>query len=199
MILEKLNNFNIILASKSPRRQELLKQLDVNFDVADIVEVDESFDESIKAENIPIYLSQKKAKAYLNNLKNNDILITADTIVWLNNKALNKPKDRAGAIEMLKLLSNKTHNVYTGVTISSKEKSRSFVSSTKVKFKQLTSSEIVYYVDKYKPFDKAGAYGIQEWIGYIGITKIEGSYFNVMGLPVQQLYSELKMFVGKNN
>jgi len=196
MILEKLNNYNIILASKSPRRQELLGQLDINFKVADIIDVDESYDESITAGDIPVHLSQKKAKAYLDSLKNNDLLITADTIVWLDDKALNKPKDRVEAIEMIKSLSGNSHKVYTGVTISSINKSQSFVSETKVFFKQLTDDEVAYYVDKYKPFDKAGAYGIQEWIGYIGITKIEGSYFNVMGLPVQQLYSELIEFIG---
>ena len=196
MILEKLNSYNIILASKSPRRQELLGQLDINFKVADIIDVDESYDESIKSGDIPVHLSQKKAKAYLDSLKNNDLLITADTIVWLYNKALNKPKNRVEAIKMIKSLSGNSHKVYTGVTISSINKSQSFVSETKVFFKQLTDDEVVYYVDKYKPFDKAGAYGIQEWIGYIGITKIEGSYFNVMGLPVQQLYSELIEFVG---
>ena len=195
MILEKLNNYNIILASKSPRRQELLSQLDINFKVADIIDVDESYDDSIVAGDIPIYLSKKKAEAYLNTLEGNDILITADTIVWLNNKALNKPKDRVEAIEMIKSLSENSHKVFTGVTITSLEKSFSFVAETDVYFKQLTNDEVIYYVDKYKPFDKAGAYGIQEWIGYIGITKIEGSYFNVMGLPVQQLYTELDKFI----
>ncbi len=195
MILDKFKNYNIILASKSPRRQVLLGQLDVNFKVANIIDIDESYNDSIKAGDIPKYLSQKKAKAYINELKNNDILITADTIVWLNNRALNKPKDRVEAIKMIQSLSNNSHKVYTGVTISSKEKSQTFVSETKVIFKKLTDDEIVYYVDKYKPFDKAGAYGIQEWIGYIGITRIEGSYFNVMGLPVQQLYSELLKFI----
>jgi len=195
MILDKLKKYNIILASKSPRRQELLGQLDINFKVADIIDVDESYNDSIKAGDIPIYLSQKKAKAYINRLKSKDILITADTIVWLNNSALNKPKGKSQAIEMIKSLSGNSHKVYTGVTLSSTDKSQSFVSETKVTFKKLTDNEIIYYVDKYKPFDKAGAYGIQEWIGYVGITKIEGSYFNVMGLPVQQLYSELAEFV----
>ena len=195
MILDKLKKYNIILASKSPRRQELLGQLDINFNVADIIDVDESYNDSIQAGDIPIYLSQKKAKAYINRLKSNDILITADTIVWLNNSALNKPKDRLEAIEMIKSLSGNSHKVYTGVAISSLKKSHSFVAETQVVFKQLTDGEVIYYVDKYKPFDKAGAYGIQEWIGYIGITRIEGSYFNVMGLPVQQLYSELIKFV----
>jgi len=195
MILDKLNNYNIILASKSPRRQELLRQLDISFKVADIINVDESYDDSIVAGDIPIYLSKKKAEAYLNTLKSNDLLITADTIVWLNNKALNKPKDRVEAIEMIKSLSGNSHKVFTGVTITSLKKSYSFVAETDVYFKQLTNDEVIYYVDKFKPFDKSGAYGIQEWIGYIGITKIEGSYFNVMGLPVQQLYTELIEFV----
>ncbi len=195
MIIDKIKNYNIILASKSPRRQELLSKLDINFKLADVIDVDEYYDNDIYAGDIPVYLSQKKSKAYIHTLKSNDILITADTIVWLNNTALNKPIDRAEAIEMIKSLSNSSHKVFTGVTLSSPEKSHSFVSETKVTFKNLTTDEIIYYVDKYNPFDKAGAYGIQEWIGYIGITKIEGSYFNVMGLPVQQLYTELSKFV----
>jgi len=195
MLLKKLDKYNIILASKSPRRQELLSNLDIKFNVADIIDVDESYSDDIVEGDIPVYLSQIKAKAYLNILQSHDILITADTIVWLDNKALNKPKNRAEAIEMISNLSGKSHKVYTGVTLTSLEKSHSFVAETDVYFKQLTNDEVIYYVDKYRPFDKAGAYGIQEWIGYIGITKIEGSYFNVMGLPVQQLYSELEKFV----
>ena len=195
MLLKKLEQFNIILASKSPRRQELLKQLDISFKLADIIDVDEAYSDKLVGDEIPLFLSQLKAKAYYNKLQLKDILITADTIVWLENKALNKPKNREDAIKMIADLSGNSHKVYTGVTLSSVAKSVSFVSETKVCFKELTYDDIIYYIDKYKPFDKAGAYGIQEWIGYIGITRIEGSYFNVMGLPVQQLYNKLEEFV----
>jgi septum formation protein len=191
---EKYKNKKILLASKSPRRQELLKGLDIDFDIADIIDINEDFPTNLKAEKIASYLSELKAQAYIKNIKENEILITADTIVWHSNKVLNKPKDRAEAFKMISALSGDKHMVFTGVTISSLSKQKTFVSGTKVYFKQLTNDEIYYYIDKYKPFDKAGAYGIQEWIGYIGIEKIEGSYFNVMGLPVQKLYDELLIF-----
>jgi len=191
---EKYKNKKILLASKSPRRQELLKGLDIDFDIADIIDINEDFPTNLKAEKIASYLSELKAQAYLKNIKENEILITADTIVWHSNKVLNKPKNRTEAYKMIKALSGDNHMVFTGLSISSKEKQKTFVSCTKVYFKQLTDNEIYYYIDTYKPFDKAGAYGIQEWIGYIGIEKIEGSYFNVMGLPVQKLYDELLIF-----
>jgi len=191
---EKYKNKKILLASKSPRRQELLKGLDIEFEIADIIDINEEFPTNLKAEEIASYLSELKAQAYIENIKQNEILITADTIVWHNNRVLNKPKDRAEAYKMISALSGDKHMVYTGVTISSLEKQKTFVSGTKVYFKQLIDDEIYYYIDNYKPFDKAGAYGIQEWIGYIGIEKIEGSYFNVMGLPVQKLYDELLSF-----
>lgn len=194
LLKEKYQNKNIILASKSPRRQELLKGLDIKFKIADIIDVEEQFPNNLKAEEIASYLSELKAKAYLTNLKAKDILITADTIVWNNNAVLNKPQNRAEAYKMIKDLSANNHIVYTGVTISSQKKQKTFVSATKVYFKQLTDEEIYYYIDNYKPYDKAGAYGIQEWIGFIGIEKIEGSYFNVMGLPVQKLHEELMKF-----
>jgi len=191
---EKYKNKKILLASKSPRRQELLKGLDIDFDIADIIDINEDFPTNLKAEEIASYLSELKAQAYLENIKQNEIIITADTIVWHNDIVLNKPKDRANAFNMISALSRDNHMVFTGVTISSLEKQITFVSATKVFFKKLTNDEIYYYIDRYKPFDKAGAYGIQEWIGYIGIEKIEGSYFNVMGLPVQKLYDELLIF-----
>jgi len=191
---EKYKNKKILLASKSPRRQELLKGLDINFEIANIIEINENFPNTLKSKEIAAYLSELKAQAYLKNIKKDEIIITADTIVWHNNKVLNKPKDRADAFNMISALSEDKHMVYTGVSISSVKKQITFVSATKVFFKQLTDDEIYYYIDRYKPFDKAGAYGIQEWIGYIGIEKIEGSYFNVMGLPVQKLYDELLNF-----
>ena len=191
LLIDKYKNKNILLASKSPRRQELLKALNIKFKIADIIDVEEQFPNNLKAEEIATYLSELKAKAYLSKLKTEDILITADTIVWNKNTVLNKPQNREEAYKMLKDLSGNNHMVYTAVTISSQEKQKTFVSGTKVYFKQLSDKEIYYYIDNYKPYDKAGAYGIQEWIGFVGIEKIEGSYFNVMGLPVQKLYEEL--------
>jgi len=191
---EKYKNKKILLASKSPRRQELLKGLDINFEIAEIIDINEDFPTNINAEEIAAYLSELKAQTYIKNIKENEILITADTIVWHNDIVLNKPKDREEAYKMISALSGDKHMVFTGVTISSSLKQKTFVSATKVFFKQLTDDEIYYYIDTYKPFDKAGAYGIQEWIGYIGIERIEGSYFNVMGLPVQKLYDELLIF-----
>ena len=195
MSRNKISEYNIILASKSPRRQELLSNLDIKFLLADIINVDETYPSNLVGGDIPLYLSKLKSKAYISSLKHNDILITADTIVWLNNKALNKPINRDDAIQMLTDLSGVSHSVYTGVSLTSTSNTTSFVSETEVFFKELSVQEIIYYVDTYKPYDKAGAYGIQEWIGYIGIEKIVGSYFNVMGLPVNKLYSELNKFI----
>jgi len=189
-----LQNKNIILASQSPRRKELLSKLDINFKIAKSIDINEEYPKYLIKSEIPLFLSRLKSEAYINSLKESDILITADTIVWLDNKVLNKPKDKKEAINMLTELSNKSHNVYTGVTLTSITKTISFYSKTEVFFNKISYKEINYYVNKYKPFDKAGAYGIQEWIGYIGISKIKGSYFNVVGLPVQQLYNELKKF-----
>lgn len=195
MELDKLNNFRIILASASPRRQELLKGLGLTFEVK-VTDVDEKFPPSLRHSEIAVYLSQLKANAFKEvDLCSNCLLITADTIVWQNNRILPKPRDREDAISILNQLSGDVHDVITGVTLKSKEKCTSFFSDTRVFFKELSQAEINHYVDVYKPYDKAGAYGIQEWIGFIGIEKIEGSYYNVMGLPVQQLYSELLRFV----
>lgn len=185
--------YNIILASQSPRRQYLLKELGFDFEVK-TKEVDEDFPEYMRRYEIPLYLCEKKAAAYNEELGDNQLLITADTIVWMDNNALNKPKDREDAIRMLNILSGRMHEVITAVCLKSKEKMKSFYAVTDVFFKDLTSEEIEYYVDNYKPYDKAGAYGAQEWIGYIGIEKIHGSYFNVMGLPVKELYEELMRF-----
>jgi len=183
---------NIILASKSPRRKELLKLLDLNFKV-EVPEVDEVFPEALDADEVAEYLANLKANAF-NNIEANKIVITADTVVILDKQILGKPKDISEAAKMLKNLSNRSHKVMTGVCIKSKDKTVSFSNTTKVFFKQLTSSEINYYIENYKPFDKAGSYGIQEWIGAIGISKIEGSYFNVVGLPIYQLYKNLKEY-----
>lgn len=188
-----LPDYNYILASKSPRRQELLKSLGINFQVI-TKEVDEIFPGFLSKEQIPVFLAELKAKCFLKDLKKNDLLITADTIVWFNGEVLGKPANRKEAIETLQKLSGHEHQVISGVSLTSVKKQKSFFSITNVMFKQLSLPEIEYYVYEYKPFDKAGAYGIQEWIGYIGITHIEGSFYNVMGLPVQQLYTEIQNF-----
>lgn len=193
LLIEKLKDKNIILASQSPRRRELLAGLGLEFSTISL-DIDESFDREVyKANQITEYLSAKKANAY-SDLKANDIIITSDTTVWANEESLEKPEDREDAYRMIKALSNRTHSVYTSVTIKSLEKEVTFTDETKVTFTELSDEEIYFYIDQYKPFDKAGAYGIQEWIGYIGVEKIEGSYFNVMGLPVQKLYKELQQF-----
>ncbi len=183
----------MILASKSPRRQFLLKELGLDFEVR-TKEVDESFPETLKAQEIPLYLCEKKAHAFDEELNDNTIVITADTIVWVEGQVLNKPENYEDAVRMLKLLSGKMHEVYTGVCLRSKHKSKSFYALTKVYFKNLCQQEIDYYIKNYHPYDKAGSYGAQEWIGYIAVEKIEGSYFNVMGLPVRELYEELLKF-----
>jgi len=188
-----LPNFNYFLASKSPRRQELLKSLGINFEVL-INNGNENYPDNLTKEEIPVFLAELKASHYLNNLKENDLLITADTIVWFNGEVLGKPANEKDAIETLQKLSGHEHQVISGVCLTSLHKQKSFFSISNVRFKELSLSEIEYYVSEYKPFDKAGAYGIQEWIGYIGITHIEGSFYNVMGLPVQQLYTEIQNF-----
>ena len=187
----KLNNYKITLASQSPRRQNLLKDLGLDF-TSKSADIDEVFPSELVKEEIPLFLAGAKADAMMEGLEKNEILITADTIVWMNNMAVNKPKDRADAFQMISNLSGNMHTVYTGVQLTTSQKKVSFFAETKVFFSKLSPEEINYYIDKYKPFDKAGAYGIQEWIGYIGIEKIEGSYFNVMGFPVHLVYQNLK-------
>ncbi len=189
---EKLKHNTIILASGSPRRQELLKGLDIPFRIQ-TKEVDEIYPDNLEAGAITEFLSKLKSTAFT-DLDVNDILITADTIVWLDGKALMKPVDREDAIQIIRNLSGKYHEVFTSVCLKSKTKTNIFSDVTKVFFKQLSDIEITYYVDKYEPYDKAGAYGAQDWIGYIAIDKIEGSYYNVMGLPVHKLYKELMEF-----
>lgn len=188
----QLSTFNIILGSQSPRRKELLAGLDIPFTTKVISGLEETYPDTLQGEEIPIYLAEQKADAY--TLEDNDLLITADTIVWLDGHVYGKPADEAEAREMLRSLSGKTHDVITGVCVRTNKKNVSFASTTKVRFAELTDAEIEHYVNKYRPMDKAGAYGIQEWIGYIGVEHIEGSYFNVMGLPIQKLYTVLKEF-----
>jgi septum formation protein len=183
----------IILASQSPRRKELFSGLGIPFRV-ETREIDESFSPQLKAGEIPLYLSQAKAAEFDKTISENQIVITADTIVWINDHVLNKPGNRDEAIKMLKELSGNKHEVFTGVTITSIGKKTTFVDRTLVSFCELTKEEIEYYIDAHRPFDKAGAYGVQEYIGYIGIDRLEGSYYNVMGLPVHRLYNELKKF-----
>lgn len=193
-MLSHLKKYEILLASNSPRRRELLAGLDIDYRVTALPEVDESYPDTLSGEEIPLYISQEKAAAYRRFMKDNTLLITADTIVWLDGKVYGKPCDIANAKAMLQALSGKTHTVITGVTLTSLQKQISFAVSTEVTFTALDDDEIDYYVEKYRPLDKAGAYGVQEWIGYIGVTGLKGSYYNVMGLPIQRLYTELKKF-----
>lgn len=185
-------NYQIILASNSPRRKELLSGLGLNYEVRTLPGIDESYPDTLQGEEIPVYISSKKASAYLDALKDDELLITADTIVWLDGRVLGKPADEKEACQMLRDLSGKTHQVITGVTLATTTFQKSFASVSQVTFAPLTEEEICYYVNHYHPMDKAGSYGVQEWIGFIGVERIEGSYFNVMGLPVQRLYRELK-------
>lgn len=187
-------NYHIILASNSPRRRELLSGLGLDYEVRTLPGIDESYPDTLSAEEIPVYISSQKASAYLDALKENELLITADTIVWLDGRVLGKPSDEEEACQMLRALSGKTHQVITGVTLATTSFQKSFASVSQVTFASLTEEEIKYYVTHYHPMDKAGSYGVQEWIGFIGVERIEGSYFNVMGLPVQRLYRELKEF-----
>lgn len=197
IFLDLLKDYKIVLASQSPRRQALLKEVGIQYSLAPKIEVDESFNKKLKKEKIPLFLSELKSNAYKGNLTGkNQILITADTIVWQNKSMLGKPTSEKDAYKIMKQLSNSKHYVFTGVTLTSLEKQVSFYSKSTVFFDALSKDEIKFYIEKYKPFDKAGAYGIQEWIGYIGINKIKGSFYNVMGLPVHQLYVELKKFIG---
>lgn len=191
-MLDNLKKYRIILASASPRRRELLGGLDVDFEVRALPDVDESFPANLQGGDIPLYISKKKADAYRPHMAADELVITADTIVWLEGDALGKPVDEEDARCMLRNMSGKTHSVFTGVTITTKEVQHSFVAQSDVTFAVLSDDEIDYYIAKYRPMDKAGSYGAQEWIGYIGMSNIVGSYFNVMGLPVQRLYSELK-------
>lgn len=185
--------YEIILASKSPRRQQLLRDLGLTFSVQSM-DIPEVFPEGLGMTEVPVYLAELKAEAFRPILKNNQLVITADTIVSLDGQVINKPSDYSDGFRMLRDLSGKKHQVLTGVCLLTTEKKVSFYASTDVWFKDLSDEEIHYYLENFHPYDKAGAYGIQEWIGYIGIHHIEGSFFNVMGLPVQSLYEHLKLF-----
>lgn len=193
-MLDNLKKYNIVLASNSPRRKELMSGLGVDCVVKTLPDVDESYPDTLQGTEIPAYISREKADAYKSLIQPDELLITADTIVWLNGEGevLGKPKGREGAIDMLRKLSGTSHQVITGVCLTTSDWQKSFTAVTDVTFATLTEEEIVYYVDKYTPMDKAGAYGVQEWIGFIGVESISGSYFNVMGLPIQRLYQELK-------
>lgn len=191
--MEWFPKYNYILASKSPRRQQLLHGLGIEFEVRQ-KEVDETYPEELKPEDIPVYLAELKAEAFRNNLLENDLLITADTIVCLHRKVIGKPIDVNDAISLLHSLSGKEHQVISGVCLTSLTKQKSFSAVTNVQFKKLSEREIEFYTNTFQPLDKAGAYGIQEWIGYVGIAHIEGSFYNVMGLPVQHLYEEILQF-----
>ena len=185
----------LLLASRSPRRRELLKLLDIPFTIVDIRDVEESYSSDLPPEKVPEFLSQLKAAAYSGSLLDGDILITADTVVLLEDKILGKPADLDEAKNMLQALSGKTHKVITGVTLTTKQTSVTFSSVTEVKFSRLSPIDIDFYVESFRPLDKAGAYGIQEWIGAIGVESINGSFYNVMGLPVHKLYHELLPFI----
>ena len=189
-----IQNYHIILGSNSPRRKELLAGLDLDFEVKVIPGLEEHYPTNLQPEEIPVFLAKQKAAAYIPTLPEKTLLITADTIVWNRNEVIGKPKNREDAIQMLQSLSGHEHHVVTGVCLTTTEKQKAFSVISAVKFATLTDEEIGYYVDKYQPFDKAGAYGIQEWIGYVGVENINGSFYNVMGLPVQRLYQELKKF-----
>lgn len=179
----------IILASASPRRKELLAGLDLDFEVKVVKGVSESYPKTLRAEEVPQYISREKAAAY--QVADDELLLTADTVVIVDNTILGKPHDADDARRMLRLISGRTHQVVTGVTLTTTKAQKTFGVSTDVTFRQLTDDEIDYYIAHYRPFDKAGAYGIQEWIGYVGVTSIHGSYYNVMGLPVQRIYQEI--------
>lgn len=192
--LQNLGRYRILLASNSPRRRELLAGLGIEYETVSLPDIDESYPSGLKGGEIPAYISKKKAESYKSMMTEETLLITADTIVWLDGKVYGKPSDEKEAEEMLRQLSGNTHTVYTGVTLTTRERERTFTVATDVKFAELSPEEIEYYVRKYSPLDKAGAYGVQEWIGYIGVESINGSYYNVMGLPMQRLYRELLKF-----
>jgi len=193
-MLTNLNKYNVYLASGSPRRKELMEALGIPFRVKTIKDIDENYPSDADGENIAKIISLNKANAYLSEMESSDLIITADTIVYANHRVYGKPRDTAEAKQMLKDLSGRTHSVITGVTIVTLQKRNTFAMQSEVTFDNLSDQEIDYYIKKYQPFDKAGAYGIQEWIGMIGVKSLNGCFFNVMGLPIQRLYQELKHF-----
>lgn len=189
--MQLFKNITILLASQSPRRRALLKELGFEVKIVSPPDVNEIFPNHLQGAEIPVYLSKLKADAYTEKLTDNEILLTADTIVWINNKVIGKPLNRDEAIKMLSELSGNIHQVFTGVCLTFKGIRYTFFDETKVFFRKLTTEEITYYVDTFQPFDKAGAYGVQEWIGFVGVERMEGSYFNVMGLPTHKIYAEV--------
>ena len=192
-LFKKLKDYKVILASGSERRRQLLEEFGIDFEVV-VKSFDESFPDNFSGKQIAEHIAAEKAKMFINDVKANEIIITADTIVWLDDKILGKPLDKADALRMLRKISGKTHEVTTGVAILYGNKITTFTDTTKVTFREMTDSELNYYVEKYLPFDKAGAYGIQEWIGLAACSRIEGSFYNVMGLPVEKLYNKLSVF-----
>lgn len=195
LLHEKLKDYHIILASGSPRRRQLIADCGIEYSLADGYQVEELYPDSLCATDVPAYLSELKSNGYPLQLKENEVLITADTVVILEGKVLGKPSDRAEAIEMIEQLGGTSHRVVTGVTLRNARKMYTFSAYTDVWMRTLSRQEVEYYVDTYKPFDKAGAYGIQEWIGYTAVERIEGSFYNVMGLPIQMLYTHLNKFI----
>ena len=194
-MLNHTESLHVILGSQSPRRRELMAGLDIPFSCVTI-DADESYPAELKGGDIPMYISRAKARAYVSELQDNDLLITSDTIVWLNGEMLGKPQNEADAKAMLARLSGQTHEVYTAVCFADRNgELETWVDCTKVTFNNLYEKDIDYYVSKYRPLDKAGAYGVQEWIGYVGVTKMEGSYFNVMGFPICHVYERLKKYL----
>ena len=191
MILDNLKRYHLVLASASPRRRELMSGLGIDYEVKTLPGIEETYPADLKGEDIPIYIAREKAEAYRSLMQPDELIITADTIVYIDGRVLGKPADEADACRMLRTLSGRTHEVITGVCITTREVQRSFSAVTEVTFDTLTDEEIEWYVAHFKPLDKAGAYGVQEFIGFIGVRSLSGSYFNVMGLPVQRLYREL--------
>ena len=193
-MLENLKDYKVILASNSPRRRELLSGLGLEYEVKVLPDISEVYPDVLQGEDIPVYIAREKAEAYRSGLQDGELIITADTIVYIDGKVLGKPVNEEDAYHMLRLLSGRSHLVITGVCLTSAEKQKTFSSVTEVVFDTLSDEEIDFYVKKFKPFDKAGSYGVQEWIGFIGVKGLKGSFYNIMGLPVQRLYQELKMW-----
>ncbi len=193
-MLENLKEYKVKLASNSPRRRELLSGLGIDYEVKVLPDIEETYPASLQGEEIPVYIAREKAAAYRKDMEADELIITADTIVYIDGEVLGKPKDEADACRMLGKLSGRTHQVITGVCLTTVGFQKAFASVTEVTFASLSEEEIRYYVSRYRPFDKAGAYGVQEWIGYVAVTGIRGSFYNVMGLPVQRLYQELDGF-----
>ena len=191
-MLDNLKKYKVILASNSPRRKELLSGLGLEYEVKVMPGIDETYPDTLPTEEVPVYIAREKAEAYRKSIAEDELIITADTVVCIDGEVLGKPADETEAYAMLRKLAGRTHLVITGVCFTTAQFQKSFAAVTEVTFDQLTDEEISFYVEKYRPFDKAGAYGVQEWIGYVGVTGMNGSFYNVMGLPVQRLYQELK-------